>query len=631
MGEAAELNEALNNDKAFKKARKVSERNLTSGKQIRGLSFEAVEGKTGSDRDVGGKSARVAMILVPLLLLAIYLGVAYFKGLSQSVYLLNGLTQAYQVTIDGESYDLQPNRIKRIELGEGQVEVGIESARYSLDSVEVTLASSFWSRPFKETIFVINPDRVAVLCWQNVYYVEKVEDAPEGSENYFVGESLYRFDGIDYPFRPYPETIDLPGGKPLSKERVSILAREPDFNEDHLALVVAAWAEPPVATAYFERRATLEPEDMNCLQMLYRMVDYDAFMVFMKPGLAARPVRIEWHRMYQETMDEKQPDLDLMAEYVQLQEQEPQNTALQYLVARISKDPKEAQRWYRQAMAGEPPSAYAYNGLAYQMLSNGEFREARELVKQAMELAPDHKTFRYNYMNILMAHRQYAAVLEHCRENLRKEPYDFDRMAEEVRLCYLLDGSAAAVGVIEGKSEPLRKHYLDDEAVSYVKGCLRAELAYLEGHVADYANFYRDSENPGEKFRAMLSVKEDIPAELLEAVGEDAYVYLLLYLAQMDKKNIPEAERFLARAIELLLASGYEERQFGKYLLKDASVHPEALCELSVDPKNKAMLLTAAGVARPEHKADLFRLARKLNYDRIFPYCFIHSILEEEK
>ena len=50
---------------------------------------------------------------------------------------------------------------------------------------------------------------------------------------------------------------------------------------------------------------------------------------------------------------------------------------------------------------------------------------------------------------------------------------------------------------------------------------------------------------------------------------------------------------------------------------------------LGFEPRAKAVCLTAMGLRHPEHRQRYFQLARKLNYDRSFPYLLLKSIIEQ--
>jgi len=56
---------------------------------------------------------------------------------------------------------------------------------------------------------------------------------------------------------------------------------------------------------------------------------------------------------------------------------------------------------------------------------------------------------------------------------------------------------------------------------------------------------------------------------------------------------------------------------------------PEKIVSLPLEVKFKALMLTTLGMRYPQHRAAFFPLARKLNYERSFPYHFLKDILDD--
>ena len=75
----------------------------------------------------------------------------------------------------------------------------------------VDIKTSFWSRPFNKPIYIINPDKVAVLQWQETQYAadEKDNEGYEPEYRYYTGQYFYELDKVDYLFTEFPESIEM--------------------------------------------------------------------------------------------------------------------------------------------------------------------------------------------------------------------------------------------------------------------------------------------------------------------------------------------------------------------------------------------------------------------------------------
>src|SRR5205823_4616390 len=128
-----------------------------------------------------------------------------------------------------------------------------------------------------------------------------------------------------------------------------------------------------------------------------------------------RPIRIEWHRLYQQTIETQQPTYDLSGEYRRMLQAEPQNPALQYLLGRTLDDREQAVAMFRQAAASSPPYAYALYALAYDQMSEAHFQKALEYVRQARANDERNIVFRFAEIEALEALGQYDEAVELVR------------------------------------------------------------------------------------------------------------------------------------------------------------------------------------------------------------------------
>src|SRR5262249_59703486 len=81
--------------------------------------------------------------------------------------------------------------------------------------------SPFLSRPFTKRMFVINPDRLALVYRERIEYAVNPRDTAEKPEMH-IGEALYSFEHVDYEFEEPPARLNLKTDR-ITKTRVGML------------------------------------------------------------------------------------------------------------------------------------------------------------------------------------------------------------------------------------------------------------------------------------------------------------------------------------------------------------------------------------------------------------------------
>ena len=208
-------------DKDYKAQRKLSERYRSSGKKIRSA-FLSESAQAGYREGGKGRLFRLIGPLVLLGLVGVYLAAAAIGGHSRKVFLVNGLNKPYAVAVNGKEHKLTPNGATPIEIPEGDVQVEFRDPEVSGDPIQLQIETPFFSRPFLNRTFVLNPDRLAVLIQEQVEY----SATPVNTNlpyKLLVGESLYVLDGIDYPFVDFPPTLEVKQNQTIQKSRIGIV------------------------------------------------------------------------------------------------------------------------------------------------------------------------------------------------------------------------------------------------------------------------------------------------------------------------------------------------------------------------------------------------------------------------
>jgi tetratricopeptide (TPR) repeat protein len=629
--QAVGLAPELNLDKEHKKLVKLSEKNRNSNKEIRHESIQTTEGQIGSGSDFSGKLARFVMLGVFMAIVFGYLLVAHFKGTEREVYLVNGLDQSYTVSINHGSLHLPASSSKMITVSEGDilVEVQMEGKESPIQDQVIHIATPFWTRPFSKSVYVINPDQVALLVRERIFYVINPDNAPEGTQTLHVGRSLYQFEDIDYVFREYPDELDLPGGDPVSKDRIGLLDFGDDVSIPLVVQIIAAETGKTEAIAYAKRQLDYYPEKTSILSVLADLVDYDVFAEMIGPGLDVFPVRVEWHRIYQTLSENARPDHDLVSDYRHRLEQNANNTDLQYLLARIVRDSKLSEKLFEQAGNANPPNAYALHGLAYQKWSLGDFDQAATFADKALTIMPENAGFQYNSCRILMAAGRYDASNKIVGALLDDQPDDATWIPFELQNVLLSSGYPTARQAMDDRMRKLEESY-DPNSLDFLKKSIAMGLAYCAGQWDDYESALSPTEDPAEKIARDITLGRPLQEQWIAKLADmdDPYPYLLVYLAEQRSQQTEKADGYLEMAVQRLLKASWEEQLLAQYLSGERTLDLDKACNLTMECGNKAILLTALGLRHPQHQEMLFALARKLNYYRDYPYWFLKSLHE---
>jgi tetratricopeptide (TPR) repeat protein len=615
----------LANDKDCKKQRKTSQRHLSSGKKIRSAILSE-SGKAGY-REGSNWAARLPWVIGPLVaagLLCWYLAAAYWEGQARKVYLVNGWDKQYKVAVNGREVALDPGQATPVELPEGDVAVESRDPQVPLPPVRCRIETPFWTRPFTRRTFVINPDELALLVWQEAIYSEPPRPSPE--PEYHTGQAVYRFEGADYEFKAFPQTIHAEKRSAVHKKRVGV-----EFlrNMEQRVNVAGRLLTPEQRVAYAKRLVELDPNNPFPLYWLLALLGQEQAIEYLKPGMAVRPLRIEWHRTYQGLMERSHPEVDLRPQYRQLVEETHEHPDALYLLARVS-DVDEAEKLLRRAAAG-PPSAHVLHSLAYHALASGRFADAVRDAQKAVELAPDNLVMRQNFRQALLAAGEYDRLLKELetRPVGQLPGLDFAARLAEVRVWVAKGDKARARQVIDRALQPLQGP-ANEQMRKSLERELELALACAAGDVAGFLKLQAEAPDHDPFEAALLADRRKEATGLLEGQkGEQAVLERgLLYLAALKAGDPKLAEQQLPLLLADLGKGGRDERRLAEMLAGKQPVNGDILRRLPMQPEHKRILLAVVARAHPEHAQDLLDLARKMDFQRDATSLCLRKVLE---
>lgn len=594
-------------DRGHRKLQRTSQKYELSGKPVGSSSLtRAVTVRPGRR---GIPAAGVALLIL-IAAAGLYFGAAILAAQRSSVYLANGLGVPYRVEIGGREYAVPPGQPRKVTLAEGDYVVRCVSPEIELEPQPVALHTNFWSRPFVHHTVVINPDRQALLVKEKAFYSEHPTD--EGSErDLYIGQPVIVFDDIDYEFAEFPDSIQISGGR-VARRRCDVLNEVPP---GQIATAIAGRFDAATIKDYVRTLARWGPDDETVCFLLANLFKPSEALAILRPRLDDEPVRIETHRIYQSLRQRSHDDDGLEAEYRARLAHDPDNDALVYLLARILSDGREADSLLMAAARHSNPNPYVLNSLGYRRLCNGQFEEARGYCARAIKRRPASLTFGTTEEELMSALGEFDLLEKRARENADEQsqisdvPYYLARQGKCDEAIALIDAHERRYGV---GPDSFRAR----EDVRYACGGVDACLALYEAH----------PKLVGLRSRLIAGHVREAAAGIAPDAGDSAYAHLLVSLAALAVD--PDLSATELRAAQAGLHDGLpEESQAAAWLAGEEPLDLDAALDLGLLPAQKRIVLTALGVRYPQHRAALFALARKLNYDRRFPYLMLREIL----
>lgn len=611
----------MKGEKALRTYRRKSERYHDKPHSVKGSLICA---KTSNKNSKGLSFLLPKLIPLALitLILTIYVLSAYFIGLSREVYLVNGLDISYSVEVNGERVDIQPMSRKMVKLPEGTIKVNVLYLDTIEKNMEASINTPFWSRPFNKPILVINPDKVAVFLWQETEYVLESEENTdyEPPYRYYTGRFFYNLNSVDYLFKEFPESIMLREG---NKETKTQFIQLDDSYLSSYYMYILNSLSPEDALSYAKSRLIYEPDDEMNTYVFLSYCDKDSDIDFLKTRLAQRPVVVNWHRTYQVYMETYKPSYDLEEEYSNYLENEKDNNALNYLLSRILDDPKRAESLLLKSIEGSDPCPYGYYGLAYQRLSEGNFEQALPFAQKAVEALPEQITFDGILESAMMAQGEYDSLLLKNKSQQDNNPHDGELVAEEIRLHMYKGDSDSAKNAISNYLTRIGQN--DKELAQTWSSYLNGVLAYCSDDHTAYSIAIEGFQEPQFAFESAF-IKGDYnkASTIARDNGFDGSYYLLLYLAE---DNPDDATQYLEQAIGVYKNGSKTDRLLADYLSGTGNFGIEELKSIVMPPETKHIAMAALGKLNPSYQKELFALAKKLNYEKRFPYHFIEKVV----
>ncbi|MHC4754675.1 MAG: tetratricopeptide repeat protein [Planctomycetota bacterium] len=628
LEKAADVFPFLKTDKTYKKALKISRKYMHINKPVKSQALDISKMPKASAHDFNAKKIWLIASCILLVILAVFLVTAYQQGKSRNVYFVNGLSRPYSVSVNGISHVLIPLRANQVRTGEGSVVVKVLDDKLDIPQKTYGINTSFFARPFKNKTFIVNPDSVAPIVWEKVYYVLDEADAPIDEQVLNTGKDFYVFEDIDFPFTALPPTASISYGRKIAKNRICFLL-DLGVEQEDIPGIISEEMGSEAVVSYIENHLLYEPEIDRYLFLLYAIEEKAEFVETIQPGLLKRPVLTEWHRMYQQAKEISEPEYDLEAEYRKYLDAEPENSTLQYLLGRAMNNTEDALPFLEKSIQGPDPCPYGFYSLGYQKMSIGQFDEAAKLFYKAFTQKPESLYFNQMYRQALMAAGRYDEAAAQLNTERMKKPLDFTLAEEEIYLWAVKGDREKAQKVFQDWCKNADESY-SPEILDELSNIIATEIAYLSGDLNEYQEKTINYSDSNDILVRDLNLGKTIDISLVEQINiSDPYIYLLLYISEQRAGRKELAEKYLSNGAEMLYGQGRRARIVADCIRGQKQPVPGEMYCLPFDVSEKAVWLSALGFIYPEHRKDYFELAEKLNCNRRFPHLFLKSVLEE--
>lgn len=539
--------------KPFKQYRKTAKRYLNKDRKVATALTAPMQPSPKSSSSFGWKAATWTGPVIAMLALIAYIVVVTAIGRSREVYVVNGTDTAYSVTIAGQPMTLGPFARQRIKIGEGDVAMQISGTTLPVTDVTVHVSTPFWSRPFTDRTFVLNPDQSAAILWEQTSYAQN----PTGAHDRYslhVGQALHEFSGVDFEFVPFPKEVQL-----SSKRSYELRQRIDDESQMPLAQlysVVSHEVSPQSALEVLKNRARFGSVSDELWRLIESLMPADELAAFVAPALEKRPLLMHWHRAHQVAHRQNDADGQLVRTYQALLDQSPNDPNLIYLVARLEKDPTKQEMEFHRALEAGLKSERVLRWLMYAMLSTGRFERALEYATRFSSEYPDALDIHTDVIESLMALGRASDAKVRNTALRRRFPNDGELALEAVMIHDILREQDAAQRIIDefvGRVARTEDH----QSAKIWREYMTAHDLYFRGDSAGFSKQILESDqSPQLRFAALVSSGQlHSAAQLLDESNGPTLLteWMILHIAAAQARDTALAERALQSAVELLL------------------------------------------------------------------------------
>ncbi len=546
------------------------------------------------------------------------------------VHLANGLDHDYDVLVGERRVTLVAGgRPSTLTLSPGTVQVApAPGGAFSFAAFEVPIPVDYVG----STDVVVNPDTTAVFTEHVAHYGRSGD--PEMVLH--TGRPVFARRGIDVAFRDPPTSIQ--GGDRGGTRRVLDQALAVPVAD--LVAALAQYGARGALEAFLETSLARDPENGELLHLISVFLEPERVIALLQAGLDVRPVRVDWHRTWQDVIERTRPDRDLASEYAALANASPGDGALAYLAGRAAPDPDETLRWYEQALTASSPCAYGHLGTAWRLLADAELEAALGHARAAAE-AISGPSAQSTLQECLLAAGELDEVAALNARTVREAPGDQVALDRQIELLVRLDRRDELDELVASYLDLFRAGGDSTDALDVARLSVEASIALAERDARKFVLAIGAGPRSATDFE-LAAIDGRIDDAIQFAAPPEAEQFpnavaarmrmgrLLLALAlALDDGSADLAAAALERSVSALrTAGGHEERRLAKWLeTPDATIDPRVVASLAPDVRVAA--LVALALRAPESRDACLAHARRLAYRHDVVRLALGGLLED--
>jgi tetratricopeptide (TPR) repeat protein len=369
--------------------------------------------------------AAVAIIAAILLTLVQVSNVVISHG--RTLCVVNGTGQMIQGEITG---------LGRIKIPHGETTFRVKEGRYVAkfdppfqDEIAFDIRSKYFDRWTYDPAWVLNPDNSAIIVNQRIVYAKTPQP---GSFSFEFGQKLTTFRDVKYPFTPPPSTVQL-----SSTEQQRVVGALQVFRGTDVEALNALVGQKRFNDAYrlAEWRLGQVPDDQKMMNAYLSAStahgDLSRYAEFLRSGMNARPIRVEWHRAYQNLLlgSNKQR---VIGEYDSMLATNSADANLLYLRGRLCDSDAEGLDYFNRSLQADPANPYAAFALAFHAESAADWATAKRLMDKPVQEQSGNSEFTLSWSIACLGLNDLEELEQAWRKITAEDPLD---LAAALNLC----------------------------------------------------------------------------------------------------------------------------------------------------------------------------------------------------
>jgi len=622
--------------KGFRDLVKKSEKALGRGKTILPKQkfswkrFFQVSGGQEAGPQVTWRSLMGVGVILALIALGFAISNEYIRR-HRTLYLVNGYGERATVRIAGAGEMKRFRGVCPLTLPEGHYHAVVSGPVQQ--EIDFEVRSGYFDRWFGDPLWLLNVGGGALLVETVATYSR---DPRPARLAFHFGQPFERIARVTHPFKPLPESVQVKSGETRTLIELEL------FRGDATDVLGYLHEKrgPGEALTFAENWLRVHPEDSDALRIYTAFAERDKqngrVTAFLQTGLTNRPLRIAWHRDYQNLCNHPDTRPALVAQYDEWLRNEPTNAALLYLRGRIEADRAAACRYFESAVAGDPQNPFPLFALGYSRMAAGNWAEARPYFARAVELDPAGPGFRNCLVITRFALGEAALIEPEMRKQLAGDPADLMSAIWLVDSLVILGQPDAAREVSANFQIACRKKY--GTSAQKLTDTIRYHTLYAIGDLAGLEKAAADDNTPsGREVLVAALIEQGRMAEAAQRLSsgsddEDQVVLMVAMAVACRQAGQPaEAEKWQGQMVAELQKGNEDFVAAARLFRPGAAPDPAAVQEVNLPPRMKAVLIALLSQQYPEHRSELATLARRLNVERNFPFHLVRRVTAEAR